>query len=116
MWQSCKDYFLGKRSALKAAVRLGLLLPLCLAAGGILLLGVTSQYLPSGRAPALFGLLLTGLAYWAWASTAIFVCALNEERHTWFAGMLLFLVPFQAVGVVRVLAGNLDALLGLVGA
>jgi hypothetical protein len=110
-----KGYLGGQRSVLHALVRLGMLIPLFLFAGSILLLGIANVCIPQWKTPLLFTMMLVGLGYWGYASAAIFHCALNEQRNTWLGGALLFLVPFQALGVIRGLIGSTDAILGLVG-
>jgi hypothetical protein len=108
-------YLGGQRSVLRALVRLGMLIPIYLFSGSILLLGIINAYIPQWKTPILFTIMLVGLGYWVYASAAIFHCALNERRNTWLGGALLFLVPFQAFGVIRGLIGSTDAILGLVG-
>lgn len=109
-----QDGFLqGRRTALEAALHLGVLLPLFLFAGSVLLLGVVGAIAQSIRPQALFVLILFWIAAWIYASFSIFRCALNEQKHTWFAGALLFIVPFQAWGVVTGLINNVEGILGL---
>jgi hypothetical protein len=106
----------GNRPVLMAWVRLGLFIPVLIFAGSTALLGVLNTSFPEYQPQALIMLILLGFGYWLYASLAIFHCALKEKRNTWLAGALLFLVPFQAVAVIRALLGNIQAILGLVGA
>jgi len=101
---------------LLAWVQLGLFIPVLIFAGIMPLLGVLNNSFPGYKPQALFVLILLGFGYWLYASLAIFHCALKEKRNNWLGGAMLFLVPFQAVAVIRALLGNVQAILGLVGA
>jgi len=110
-----KGYLGGKRPVLAAWIRLGILIPLTLFAASMVLLGATNVGLPRFRPQVLFVLIVLGFCYWLYASVAIFHCALNEKRHPWLGGVMIFLMPFQAYGVIRGLFGNVEAILSLVG-
>ena len=110
-----RGYLGGRRSVLAAWVRFGILIPLMLFAGSMALLGITNAGFPGVRSQVLFVLILLGFCYWLYASVAIFRCALNEKRHPWLGGVMIFLVPFQAYGVIRSVFGNVGSILSLVG-
>ena len=110
-----RGYLGGRRSVLAAWVRLGILIPLMLFAGSMVVLGITNAGFPGVRPQVLFILILLGFCYWLYASVAIFHCALNEKRHPWLGGVMIFLVPFQAYGVIRSVLVNVGAILSLVG-
>lgn len=104
----------GKKPVLTAWVQLGIVIPLLLFTVSMVLIGLTGANFPEYRARLLFTLIVLGIGYWLYASVAVFHCALNEKRNTWLGGAMLFLVPFQAYGVIRMLLDNVDAILGLI--
>lgn len=108
-----KGFLGGKQPVLMAVLRLGVLLPLGLFAGSIVLLSGVNSFAPGLRPALMLVLLAAWLIAWLYASLSIFRCALNEEKNTWLAGMLLFLVPFLGWGVVSGVVNNLDGIIGL---
>jgi hypothetical protein len=108
-----RGYLSGERSALRAAVRLGVILPLILSFASVVSLGVINRVAPQWQSNAVLMLIILWLISWLYASVAIFRCALNERKNTWFAGVLLFVVPFIAWSVISGLFRNLDGVLFL---